>query len=77
MNLQEWLSESGVSQFSFAKSIGVHQSMISQWVCGTRPIPVERMADIERLTEGKVSRRDLHSDWARIWPELSRMGAAA
>ena len=52
-------------------------------LCGVKPpsvwewkrrgsIPIERCADIERATNGAVTRRDLRpDDWARIWPELA------
>lgn len=54
-----------------ADACGVRQSAVSAWVKrGT--VPVEHCAQIERLTEGKVTRRDLRPhDWARIWPELA------
>ena len=46
--------------------------MVSQWVGGIKPVPIERCVDIERVTEGSVTRRDLRpDDWHRIWPELA------
>ena len=32
--------------------------MVSQWVGGIKPVPIERCVDIERVTEGAVTRRD-------------------
>lgn len=56
---------------ALAKALGVHPVMVSQWSNGVKPVPVERCADIERATGGKVTRRDLRpADWHRHWPEL-------
>ena len=59
-------------QTALAKACGVTAQAVSQWVRGIRPVPVERCADIERVTGGTVTRRDLRpDDWRRIWPELA------
>jgi DNA-binding transcriptional regulator YdaS (Cro superfamily) len=71
MKLSEFLSERGQGSL-MAKALGVPQELVSQWRTGVRPVPLERCVDIERLTEGKVTRRDLRpDDWERIWPELA------
>ena len=77
MNLTTYLEESGKAN-GLAKAIGVSPVMISLWKTGARPVPIERCPDIERATEGAVSRRDLRpDDWDRIWPELvKKIGAA-
>ncbi|MDK4680166.1 helix-turn-helix domain-containing protein [Kingella negevensis] len=42
------------------------------WATGKRPIPIKRRVQIEGLTQGAVTRRDLRpDDWAQIWPELA------
>ena len=63
-------------QTALAKACGVTVQAVSQWVRGIRPVPVERCADIERVTGGTVTRRDLRpDDWRRIWPELAQQEA--
>ena len=71
MDLKTYLSESGTTQSDFASQVGVSQGMVWQWLNDVRPIPVDRMPDIEKVTKVKVSRRELHPEWARIWPELA------
>ena len=63
----------GHSQTSLAKALGVTPAQVNHWVSGLRPIPLERMTDIERATDGLVTRRDLCPDeWQRHWPELAK-----
>ncbi|ARP86279.1 transcriptional regulator [Bordetella genomosp. 9] len=72
MKIDQYLESSGLTQAAFAGALGVTQSVVWQWLSGRRPVPVERCADIERVTSGAVSRKDLRpSDWHRIWPELA------
>lgn len=60
------------SQASLAKAIDVAPAMVHQWLCGARPVPVQRCIAIERATSGAVTRRDLRpDDWHLIWPELA------
>lgn len=64
------------SAASLSRKLGISPVLISQWKSGTRPVPIERCPDIERATEGAVSRRDLRpDDWERIWPELAKAAA--
>ena len=64
------------SAASLSRKLGISPVLISQWKNGTRPVPIERCPDIERATEGAVSRRDLRpDDWERIWPELAKAAA--
>ena len=56
-----------------AALLGVRPPTVSQWQSGIRPVPVERCADIERVTAGLVTRKDLRpDDWQKIWPELAQ-----
>jgi len=48
------------SQAALAKAIGVSPMTITQWKA--RGIPAERCLDIERATDGKVTRLDLRPD---------------
>ena len=64
------------SQKALAVILCVKPATVSQWRNGIRPIPIERCPDIERATEGAVTRRDLRpDDWQRIWPELAEQAA--
>lgn len=66
------------SQKALADLLSVKPATVSQWRNGIRPIPIERCSDIERATNGAVSRRDLRpDDWERIWPELADQAAKA
>lgn len=73
MNLKNFLSSmarGGVSEF--AKSLGVSTSYLCQMASGAAPIPHERAVEIEGLSDGAVTRRDMFPEkWHRIWPELS------
>ena len=61
------------SQSALAALLGVRQPTVSEWLRGERPVPIERCVDIERVTDGAVTRRDLRpDDWHRIWPELDQ-----
>jgi len=72
MKLEEYLKTVDTNS-GLAKRLNVAPSLVSQWKNGTRPIPVERMPDIERVTNGLVTRKDLCQDWETIWPELKRV----
>lgn len=58
---------------ALASRLGIHTVYLSQLASrhnGRKPSP-ELCVDIERATDGAVTRRDLRpSDWWRIWPEL-------
>jgi len=57
---------------ALAKQLGVTVGAVYQWKAGARPVPIERCVEIERITDGAVSRIHLRpSDWHRIWPELA------
>lgn len=70
MDLHTYLKQAGQTQQEFAVAIDVSQSLIHQWAHGVEPPPA-RCVQIERYTEGRVSRIDLRpKDWREIWPEL-------
>ena len=70
MKLIEYVKGRG-SQRNLADKIGITPVLISQWANALRPVPPERCVEIERVTEGEVSRKDLRpDDWHKIWPEL-------
>jgi len=58
------------SQEKLAAQLGIKQPTVSEWARGERPVPVARCIQIERATNGVVSRKDLRpDDWQRYWPE--------
>lgn len=64
--------ESVGGQARLASLIEVSPGAVNQWIKKIRPIPVERMVAIERATNGRVTRKDLHPDgWRDMWPELA------
>jgi DNA-binding transcriptional regulator YdaS (Cro superfamily) len=71
MNLHDYFTQERGRQAALAKAISAHAPDLSKWATGERPIPVAYGADIERATNGLVTRKDLFpEDWARFWPEL-------
>lgn len=72
MKLKDYL-QTYETNADLARKLGVAPSLVSQWKNGTRPVPTERMTDIEIATSGAVTRKDLSDDWVRIWPELARL----
>lgn len=60
------------TQRELAAKLGITPVLINQWANGKRPIPPERCVEIERATNGEVTRPELRpDDWERIWPELA------
>jgi plasmid maintenance system antidote protein VapI len=43
-----FLEEKDMTQEQFAQSIGVGQSLVSQWITGRRPISINRALQIEK-----------------------------
>lgn len=59
-------------QTALAKSIGLSQPYIYNWLTRSNGIPpAEYCSLIEKSTNGQVTRKDLRpKDWHLIWPEL-------
>lgn len=69
--LKEYLNDK--TQQEMATLLGVRQPTLQAWLAEKRPIPIKRCVQIEELTQGLVTRRDLRpDDWAEIWPELAQ-----
>lgn len=72
MNIHEYFAQHPGSQLALAKLLNVTPGFISHLATGRRPVPIKYCLQIERYTEGKVTRRDLRPhDFAQIWPELA------
>lgn len=60
------------TQRELATKLAITPVLINQWANAKRPIPPERCVEIERATNGEVTRPELRpDDWERIWPELA------
>lgn len=74
MTLDEYLSQDGAeSTVALAARLTANPDQVRQWRYshgGRLPSPA-KCVDLERVTGGQVSRRDMRpDDWHRIWPEL-------
>jgi DNA-binding transcriptional regulator YdaS (Cro superfamily) len=72
MDLKSFLThEPRGAAVAVARAMVVHPVMVSQWANGSKPVPVDRAAALERATGGKVRRWDVRPvDWHEHWPEL-------
>jgi DNA-binding transcriptional regulator YdaS (Cro superfamily) len=70
-NLKTYLhAERGRIQ-KVASAMGWARAYLSQIAHGRRPLPVDRAAELEALSDGAVRRWESFPDtWHRIWPEL-------
>lgn len=63
-----------VGAANLARKLEVSPQAIHAWKKSKRPVPVDRCAQIERITQGVVTRKELRpDDWEKIWPELALM----
>jgi len=54
-----------------SRALGVSVNTISEWATFKRPVPIIRCVQIEELTGGAVTRKQLRpDDWYKIWPEI-------
>lgn len=54
-----------------AKLLDVSPSIVHAWATCGRPVPIIRCVEIEELTGGQVTRKQLRpDDWHQIWPDL-------
>lgn len=72
MKFNEWINAERGRSLAIAQAVGVSPPVVSNWATGKKGIPLERCVQIERGTNGAVTRRDLRpNDWQKIWPELA------
>ena len=66
MNLPAYLEKHQLTQEQFAKKLGVSQGLVWQWLSGKQTITAERAVEIEKETDGEISKHDLRPDlWER------------
>lgn len=61
-----------------AAALGVAASFVFQWRSGERPVPIDKVLEIERITKKKVTGESLRPDlnWA-YWRAANRKKAKA
>ena len=71
MNLKTYLATLGRGGASrFAERLGISISYLSQLSSGKSTISPSRAIEIERESDGLVTRREMRPlDWQQIWPE--------
>ncbi|WP_377838733.1 YdaS family helix-turn-helix protein [Bosea sp. UC22_33] len=67
IDLAAELVRRGVTQSALAKDLNIHKSAVTRWTKWRMPIPVSRVADVERITG--ISRHDLRPDVFGAKPE--------
>jgi DNA-binding transcriptional regulator YdaS (Cro superfamily) len=50
------------SQEALAERLGVSQAAVSYWLTQAKAVPAERAVQIEAVTDGAVSRKELRPD---------------
>ena len=70
MQLKDYLSKRRGNATTLADKLGVSISFLSQMASGNAAISPRRAIEIERFTDGEVTRADcLPNEWQHIWPE--------
>ena len=75
MKLSEYISAERGNAARLAAALGVGISYVSQLASGNRTASPARAVQIEALTGGQVSRKELRDDWMSIWPETNEAAA--
>lgn len=77
MKLTDYLNKHGVTHKQLAGRIPCSEGLVWQWIVGRQRITAERAIDIERATDGHVSRNDLRPDvFSAPVVEVNRSAAA-
>lgn len=61
MNLRDYLKAEGLTQEAFAKKLSppVSQGKVNHWLSGSRRVSLAEALQIEQITGGKVTLRDM------------------
>lgn len=65
--IAKYMKERGLSQKEFGRQVGVNQSMVSQWLTGTRPLSPKKAIQINKRTA--IPRHELRPD---LWQKEER-----
>ncbi len=69
--LKTWISQERGRASRLAKELDVPYSFVHKMAVGIKSIPIAHAAQVERITEGAVTRKAIRpNDWSVIWPEL-------
>ena len=68
MKLAEYMVSKGLRQSDLAKTLGVSQVTIHNWIYHKRPPSGQHMMDIWKMSGGKINLKD----WAEAFSEKSR-----
>lgn len=61
-----------------AKAADLGEAYLYQIITGRKPAPVHLCTDIEKASNGELTREGLRpGDWARYWPELIGRSSAS
>ena len=72
MDINKAAIEAAGGPSKVAKELGVTVQAVCFWRDGKREMPPEYCATLERMGEGRVTRKQMRpDDWHLIWPELS------
>jgi DNA-binding transcriptional regulator YdaS (Cro superfamily) len=60
--LQTYLKKHQLNQTSFAEKVGANQGLVSMWLHGKVRMTPKWVLEVEKKTEGELSRYDLRPD---------------
>lgn len=65
MTLKEYIEASGMTQTAFAGLLGLPVTNVNAWLRKEKPVPIpwRHCPSIVALTKGKVTYKELRSDW--------------
>ncbi len=61
MTLREWMNDTKTEPAALAARLGVHWVTVYKWARGSARPSFDKLAEIERVTDGKVTARTLVS----------------
>lgn len=68
--IREAAFELRMSHRQLAKTLDVSEQALRNYRMGKQRLPAKLCVQLEVMTGGKVTRKQLRTDWAEIWPEL-------
>jgi DNA-binding transcriptional regulator YdaS (Cro superfamily) len=62
MNLQDFLTKTGITQSAFSKMVGLSQPFIAQIIMGHEKAGIKTAMRIQEITKGQVTIADVRPD---------------